>query len=151
MSTIRRRDMNFHETMMGQKFFTNQLPRLINSLEGIRAALNREQKPVMVQVPEVQSDFLTELYYGNVEIGASSERGYSDQYIKELLPLQKKLEEKLTPEQWSLYLRCQEVISKFAEQEAGRMFEHGFQLAIQLIVAGLSTHPDTKEIFDENV
>lgn len=143
--------MNFHETMMGQKFFTNQLPRLINSLEGIRAALNREQKPVMVQVPEVQSDFLTELYYGNVEIGASSERGYSDQYIKELLPLQKKLEEKLTPEQWSLYLRCQEVISKFAEQEAGRMFEHGFQLAIQLIVAGLSTHPDTKEIFDENV
>ena len=143
--------MNFHETMMGQKFFTNQLPRLINSLEGIRAALNREQKPVMVQVPEVQSDFLTELYYGNVEIGAGSERGYSDQYIKELLPLQKKLEEKLTPEQWSLYLRCQEVISKFAEQEAGRMFEHGFQLAIQLIVAGLSTHPDTKEIFDENV
>lgn len=143
--------MNFHETMMGQKFFTNQLPRLINSLEGIRAALNREQKPVMVQVPEVQSDFLTELYYGNVEIGASSERGYSDQYIKELLPLQKELEEKLTPEQWSLYLRCQEVISKFAEQEAGRMFEHGFQLAIQLIVAGLSTHPDTKEIFDENV
>lgn len=143
--------MNFHETMMGQKFFTNQLPRLINSLEGIRAALNREQKPVMVQVPEVQSDFLTELYYGNVEIGASSERGYSDQYIKELLPLQKKLEEKLTPEQWSLYLRCQEVISKFAEQEAGRMFEHGFQLAVQLIVAGLSTHPDTKEIFDENV
>ena len=105
----------------------------------------------MVQVPEVQSDFLTELYYGNVEIGASSERGYSDQYIKELLPLQKELEEKLTPEQWSLYLRCQEVISKFAEQEAGRMFEHGFQLAIQLIVAGLSTHPDTKEIFDENV
>lgn len=143
--------MNFHETMMGQKFFTNQLPRLINSLEGIRAALNREQKPVMVQVPEVQSDFLTELYYGNVEIGASSERGYSDQYIKELLPLQKELEEKLTPEQWSLYLRCQEVISKFAEQEAGRMFEHGFQLAVQLIVAGLSTHPDTKEIFDENV
>ena len=55
--------MNFHETMMGQKFFTNQLPRLINSLEGIRAALNREQKPVMVQVPEVQSDFLTALYY----------------------------------------------------------------------------------------
>ena len=101
----------------------------------------------MVQVPEVQSDFLTELYYGNVEIGASSERGYSDQYIKELLPLQKELEEKLTPEQWSLYLRCQEVISKFAEQEAGRMFEHGFQLAVQLIVAGLSTHPDTKEIF----
>ena len=143
--------MNFHETMMGQKFFTNQLPRLINSLEGIRAALNREQKPVMVQVPEVQSDFLTELYYGNVEIGASSERGYSDQYIKELLPLQKKLEEKLTPEQWSLYLRCQEVISKFTEQETVRMFEHGFQLAVQLIVAGLSTHPDTKEIFDENV
>ena len=143
--------MNFHETMMGQKFFTNQLPRLINSLEGIRAALNREQKPVMVQVPEVQSDFLTELYYGNVEIGASSERGYSDQYIKELLPLQKELEEKLTPEQWSLCLRCQEVISKFTEQETVRMFEHGFQLAIQLIVAGLSTHPDTKEIFDENV
>lgn len=139
--------MNFHETMMGQKFFTNQLPRLINSLEGIRAALNREQKPVMVQVPEVQSDFLTELYYGNVEIGASSERGYSDQYIKELLPLQKELEEKLTPEQWSLCLRCQEVISKFTEQETVRMFEHGFQLAIQLIVAGLSTHPDTKEIF----
>ena len=149
--------MNFHETMMGQKFFTNQLPRLINSLEGIRAALNREQKPVMVQVPEVQSDFLTELYYGNVEIGASSERGYSDQYIKELLAdgvneeRIQELEEKLTPEQCSLYLRCQEVISKFAEQEAGRMFEHGFQLAIQLIVAGLSTHPDTKEIFDENV
>ena len=139
--------MNFHETMMGQKFFTNQLPRLINSLEGIRAALNREQKPVMVQVPEVQSDFLTELYYGNVEIGASFERGYSDQYIKELLPLQKELEEKLTPEQWSLCLRCQEVISKFTEQETVRMFEHGFQLAVQLIVAGLSTHPDTKEIF----
>ena len=120
--------MNFYETMMGQKFFANQLPRLIRSLEKIETALKQGQRPVM-QATEVQPNFLTDLYYGNVKIGVCSEPGYSDQNVKRLLPLLKELEEKLTPEQWSLCLRYQEISNEFAMQEARRMFEHGFRLA----------------------
>lgn len=35
----------FHETMYGQSFFTNQLPRLIKALERIATALEEQNKP----------------------------------------------------------------------------------------------------------
>jgi len=130
--------MEFHETQMGRRFFEGQLPKLIHVLEDIASSLS--QKAVPLSLPtELPENFLEELYYGNLEIGVCSREGYTNHYEKEIISMQDELQAKLTPEQWVLYQECNALIGERNLKEANRMFQHGFRLAVNLIVAGLRT------------
>ena len=128
--------MEFYQTNGGKKFFDVQLPKLIRALEDVTEALNRKQAPVVLPA-EVGDDFLRELYYGNADIGVSSTEGYNNETLKEITLLQEELKKELNEEQWKLFETCSCKMSGYTSSESCRMFQHGFRLAVNLIVAGL--------------
>ncbi len=128
--------MEFYQTNGGKKFFDVQLPKLIRALEAVTEALNRKQTPVVLPA-EVGDDFLRELYYGNADIGVSSTEGYNNETLKEITLLQEELKKELNEEQWKLFETCSCKMSGYTSSESCRMFQHGFRLAVNLIVAGL--------------
>lgn len=128
--------MNFYETQMGKRFFESQLPRLIKALENISEALSRKTEPLPLPV-ETPDDFLEEFYYGNLEIGTSSMEGYSHHNAKEIISIQDELQAQLTPEQWALFQKCTTLMGNRSLEEVSRMFQHGYRMAVRLIVAGL--------------
>ena len=128
--------MEFYQTNGGKKFFEVQLPKLIRALEDMTEALNRKQAPVVLPA-EVGDDFLRELYYGNADIGVGSTEGYNNETLKEITLLQEELKKELNEEQWRLFETCSCKMSGYTSSESCRMFQHGFRLAVNLIVAGL--------------
>lgn len=128
--------MEFYQTNGGKKFFEVQLPKLIRALEDVTEALNRKQAPVVLPA-EVGDDFLRELYYGNADIGVGSTEGYNNETLKEITLLQEELKKELNEEQWKLFEACSCKMSGYTSSESCRMFQHGFRLAVNLIVAGL--------------
>lgn len=129
-------DMNFHETQMGKIFYEKQLPELIHVLADIAVSLSQKAAPLTLPA-EIPENFLEELYYGNLEIGVCSKEGYSNHHAKEIISIQDELQAQLTPEQWGLFKKCITLIGDNNLDEASRMFQHGYRLAIQLMVAGL--------------
>ena len=72
-----------------------------------------------------------------MEIGVCSRDGYSNHYAKETISIQDELQAQLTPEQWALFQKCNALAGERNLEEANRMFQHGYRLAVHLIVAGL--------------
>ena len=50
---------------------------------------------------------------------------------------QEELKKELNEEQWKLFETCSCKMSGYTSSESCRMFQHGFRLAVKLIVAGL--------------
>lgn len=129
--------MNFQETVMGKRFFEVQMPKLTEVLEDIAKALS--EKGTSVQLPvDVPENYLEELYYGNLGIGAASMEGFSVQGMKEIISIQDELQEQMTPEQWQLFLKYDKLMGNYCAKEACRLFQNGFRLAVKLIMAGLN-------------
>lgn len=128
--------MNFYETQMGKRFFEGQLPRLIKALENISVSLSQKSPSLTLPI-ETPDNFLEEFYYGNLEIGVCSREGYSNHYAKEIVTIQEELQAQLTPEQWKLFQKYNALVGESNLDEAKRMFQHGYRLAVNLIVAGL--------------
>lgn len=62
--------MQFYETKMGHQFFQCQLPALLSALQRIADTLGQPPKAVRLSA-EVPADYLSDLYYGNLEPGFS--------------------------------------------------------------------------------
>lgn len=135
--------MEFYETEEGKRFFDVQVPSLIRALEDLTSVLKQKQAPVELPV-ETKQDFLRELYCGNIEIGVHSMENYSGEALKEVTALQDELKKQLTEEQWELFQSCSSKAASYASSEASRMFQHGFRLAVNLIVAGLGVSGENK-------
>jgi len=88
-----------------------------------------------VSVPE---NFLDDLYHGNVNLGVNSYEGYDKEHMSRVIAAQDALQEKLSPEQWRLFLEYNALSGECAAKEACRMFKNGFRQAVRLIMAGLS-------------
>ena len=54
--------MNFHETIMGKRFFEHQLPQLIKTLQDISANQSRPAAVIKLPVEPPAQDFLETLY-----------------------------------------------------------------------------------------
>ena len=63
--------------------------------------------------------------------------GDSNEKLKEITCLQDVLREKLSDEQWELFEACSCKMAGYTSSESCRMFQHGFRLAVNLIVSGL--------------
>ena len=110
-------------------------------LEDISVSLLRKTESVTLPI-EIPENFLEEFYYGNLEIGACSGETCSNHHLKEIISIQDELQAQLTPEQWALFRKCITLIEDQSLDEASYMFQHGYRLAVNLIVAGLK---ETKE------
>lgn len=130
--------MNLCETKVGQCFFDEQLPKLIKALEKIASSLSDMQPAVKLPV-DIPDNYLEELYYGNLNLGANADERYENQGMKEIISLQEDLMDQLTPEQWELFQKFNVALNKHNLDETCRMFQHGYRLAVHLLAAGLQT------------
>lgn len=128
--------MEFHDTVMGKRFFDAQFPRLLQVLENISKSLSRETEPINIPV-DIPENFLEDLYYGNLELGSVSREDYCNEKNKEIVELQEELKAQLTKEQWELFLKYSLLINDRDINECVRMFKHGYRTAIRLVLAGV--------------
>ena len=128
--------MNFYERKAGKCFFDVQFPKLVRAIEDISGNLSQKQAAVRLPV-EVPENYLEELYYGNLKIGACSDERYQNESRGEIVAAQEELKTSLTPEQWELFLKFSTRLARQSSEESCRMFQHGFQLAVKLMAAGL--------------
>ena len=137
--------MEFYATNAGKRFFDSQLPSLIRALRDMTEALNRRPAPVTLPA-EAEDDFLKELYYGNAGIGINcmTNIGDSKEKLKEITSLQDELRKKLSDEQWELFETYSCNMTGYTSLESCRMFQHGFRVAVNLIVAGLGMPEENK-------
>ena len=76
--------MNFYETKAGRCFFDVQFPKLVRAIEDISGNLSQKQAAVRLPV-EVPENYLEELYYGNLKIGACSDERYQNESMGEIV------------------------------------------------------------------
>ena len=132
--------MNFHDTVMGRRFFEHQLPQLIQSIQGLTTALDKPAQPAVLPV-EPDSEFLSELYYGNYEPATFKSTPEGDKLIQELNAAYNALAETLSEEsrgKLDLYL---EIAGERNAMDARLSYESGFRTAVQMIMAGISRPP----------
>ena len=136
--------MNFYETRMGHTFFEHQLPQLINAIQTLTAALDRPAQQVTLPV-EGDSEFLSELYFGNYEPGVFRSTPESDKLLQKLNDAYDTLVETLSEESRDRLDHYLELAADRGATDARLAYESGFRTAVQMIVAGLSRSGIRKE------
>lgn len=124
--------MNFHETIMGKRFFEHQFPSLITALQGISEKLSRPA--AMIEMPEADPDFLLELYRrSDVYETTEESRTLNHAAIKAqrgFLPL-------LSEDGRKAFEEYQRIVADRCEEFSERAFRIGFQTAVQMMVCGM--------------
>lgn len=129
--------MNFHETVMGRRFFEHQLPQLIQSIQALTITLGNPTQPAILPV-KADPEFLPNLYYGNYEPATFKSTPEGDKLVQELNAAYDTLIETLSEEscgKLDLYL---EIAGERNAMDARLAYESGFRTAVQMIMAGLS-------------
>lgn len=131
--------MNFHETNLGQQFFTLHIPQLIEALRAIAATLNRPAatgRPL--DLADGENDILSAIYNFDY-MPESMERRENDPYNGEVMNALDPLLEVLTPEQKELFGEYEAAENKRGNSIAFRAYMDGIRLAVQVIMAGCAT------------
>lgn len=129
--------MDFHETDIGKQFLNIQFPKLIGILEKIAESLSGKPIPDMVSM-DLPENYLEDLYYGNLEIGAYTREDYDSKNNEKIIKVQEQLKAQLTEEQWKIFERYSILVNNGESEECFRMFQHGYRTAIRFIMAGMS-------------
>lgn len=135
--------MNFHDTRMGRIFFERQLPKLIQSIQALTAALDKPAQSVVLPV-ETHPEFLSELYFGNYESGVFKQTSETNELEQAVKRAYNALVETL-PDQSREGL--EEYLDAAAERNSDNMrraYESGFRTAVQMIMAGMSRPVDAQ-------
>lgn len=126
---------HFYETQMGHRFFNGQLPALIHALENIAEALS-DPIPTDKLPQTTDTDILQELYFGTYEpdLFKRSEKisSLDRQVIQEESSLLSLLDS-IAAEQFETY---QSAVSARNSAVAEQAYKAGFQLAVNLLLAG---------------
>lgn len=141
--------MQFHETNMGNQFFNNQLPALTKALQRIANALERPLPAFRLPV-DVSPDYMSDLFYGNLEPDQQVDSKHIRQLNKEAVDLQERLRRRLSAEDWELAEALQQRLERRASEETEKAFQIGFRTAMQMVAAGLSVPTETPENGDKN-
>ena len=134
--------MNFYETQMGRRFFDAQLPRLIHALEQIADALGHPSHPPCTIPLKQNPNFLRDLYYGDYEPSVFREDGRHTELNHAVSAAESALRKELRTNGAALtafdaYQRAQVERDSAVVEQA---FESGYQTAVQMIVAGLTSY-----------
>ena len=132
--------MNFHDTVMGRRFFEHQLPQLIQSIQGLTVALGKPPQAAVLPV-EADPGFLSELEFGNYECGVfkqTAEPNELEQAVKRAYNALAEMLPERNREELEAYL---DAAAERNSDNMRRAYESGFRTAVQLIMAGLSRPP----------
>lgn len=136
--------MQFYETKMGNCFFNRQIPTLLSILERIATALERPA-PAFRLPAEMPPEYLSDLYYGNLEPDQQVDNKAIRRYTKELCGMQETLQQRLAAKDFALVEELQRTLDLRCCEETKTAFEVGFRTAMQMVMAGLSVPDENKE------
>ncbi|WP_148509874.1 DUF6809 family protein [Hungatella hathewayi] len=136
--------MQFYETNMGNHFFNKQLPALTDALRRIAAALERPLPALRLPV-DVSPDYISDLFYGNLEPDQEVDSKRIRQLNQEAVELQDRLRSRLSSEDWALTEALQQRLERRVSEETEKAFQTGFRTAMQMVAAGLSVPAKTPE------
>ena len=98
-----------------------------------------EQPPKAVRLSaEVPADYLSDLYYGNLEPDKQITNEAIRRCTKEIIALQDEIRNRVSPEEFAQMEKLTMKIEQRASEETDAAFQTGFRTAIQMIAAGLS-------------
>lgn len=138
--------MKFCETQMGQDFFAQQIPQLIEALREIAAALKQpaapDQPAALEQLPGLEgtggeTDVLSEIYSFEYMPESLTYRK-SDPLNGEAKEAMNALLETLSPEQRELFLQYEAAENALGGNISRCAFKDGVRFAVQIFMAG---HP----------
>lgn len=129
--------MQFHETRYGVRFFDGQLPKLIEALTDIAAAL-KAPKPVYQLQQAVPEDFLADLYLGNYDPSDFPATKREKELAPEIITVQEQLREIVPVGAWALIDRYGELLAARGTAEREQAFAAGFRSAMTMLAAGLA-------------
>lgn len=130
--------MQFYETNLGKQFFNKQMPELILVLKDIAEVLRCPQIPAVNLPVEVPPDYLTEFYYGNLELNTKIYNDTIRQFTKDAITVQEKLKNRLSADDWELVSELNTLLDNRSCEETAVSFQTGFCTAMQMVAAGLS-------------
>lgn len=135
---------NLHETRMGQNFFNNQLPQLIQALQKTAAALIKPAAVLKLPLT-ADSDFLSELYFGNYEPEVFIRRECNRTLDASVTETQKALLKDLSVEALNKLEQYQTAVEARSSKVAEQAYQSGFRTAVQMMVSGLSAPAEAEE------
>lgn len=129
--------MQFHETVVGRRFFEHQLPQLTAALQKIAEALTRPT-PDSLPLPGPSVAFLHDLYTGEYDL---SDPPRSQEYAalsKQIVACQRQLAADAGPALWEQIDQNFSLLSSRSCMDQEHAFNTGYRFAFQLIAAGLT-------------
>ncbi len=126
--------MNFHETVMGRRFFESQLPQLIQALRDIAARQTQPAAVIHLAAEAETPDLLKTLYQQSAVFEPTeTQRAYNRAAIK----AQKDFLPRLPDEARTAFDEYQQIVEERCGELSERAYRTGFQTAVQLILARL--------------
>ena len=128
--------MNFYETKMGQKFFCCQVPALIEALQSI-AKVKASSAVIIPPLEDSKegTDILFDLFYGNYQ-PKSLKRVKGNELDAKVKQTMDALLNALSQDAYSLFCEYESAANARGSSAMMQAFRDGFQLALQLILAG---------------
>jgi hypothetical protein len=130
--------MDFYQTKMGHIFFEQQLPQLIEAMQGLTAALEKPA-PIMKLPATPDPKFLHDLYFGRYEPEVFKVTEESRQLGRAVSSAHNALVETLSETSLEMLEAYEKALSEQSAVMTQRAYESGVQAAVQMIMAGLST------------
>ena len=130
--------MSFYETEMGREFFTQQIPQLIEALQGIAAAL--KQSAVGGRLPELkftdgETGILSDIYDFKY-VPESQTYRKNDPLNGEVRKAMDALLATLSLEQKELFLQYEDAENARGSNISRCAYRDGVRLAVQIFMAG---------------
>ena len=135
--------MNFHETVMGRRFFEGQLPQLITSLTEIAAAMKTPQPVVQFDTETEPQKFLVQLYYSTFDPETAPDRDIHDFYNHAISQMQEEIKCAVSQELWQKIEHTYTTIATRTASEREQAYAAGFRTAMRMIVSGLTVGKPT--------
>lgn len=135
--------MNFYETVMGNQFFTHQLPLLIKALQDIAAGLPQSMTPTKLPLA-AKSNLLSDLYWGNYEPSVFRKNAEDAKLDAAVMSTRTALMEVLPAEARDCLEAYQAAVDARTSAVLERSYESGYRTAVQMIFAGLAVPEESR-------
>lgn len=132
--------MEFYQTGYGKRFFEVQIPKLIDALNDVAAALQASSVNSEIPVdthPALLRDFYNGYFQPGEDAGETKTQRYRE-LTQQLESIRGKLKNQITPEDWALVQEYTQTFAERCAEELDITFESGYRTATQLLLAGLS-------------
>lgn len=129
--------MNFFESNLGRDFFQVQIPKLISTLSEIADAL-RIPRPILPVQAEIPANFLSDLYYGNLEPPYVEDTPELAACTQRIIQFQEEFYQSLPPHIREQVENYRLLLDERYILQAERDFAEGYRFAMTLLFAGLS-------------